>query len=130
MAEDVAPNSVPADGMGEIDLDGVVFYPWPDTPEFHAAVAEARARLDRAVQVECAFGNCVMDVDPVDGRVFGGMGPIGCGCESLPGWKSPYVDGKPMLGWAAKPVGRHGGRIAASRRKHAAHARWVESLNS
>jgi len=94
-----------------------------DVPELARAYSEARARYERAVARLCPFGNCEVLVDPIDRTVQGGMGPVGCGCDNLPGWRSRYYDGLPKPGWQAKPVGRHGGRIAASRRKHAAWRR-------
>jgi hypothetical protein len=92
-------------------------------PKFARIYAERKAKYDRAEQRLCAFGNCVMEVDPVDERVLSGVGPVGCGCEWLPGWRSQRYGGKAKPGWPAKPFGRHGGRIAASRRKHAKFAR-------
>lgn len=85
-------------------------------------------REERLVERLCPFGTCVTLTDPADNTVFGGWGSVGCGCDSLPGWRSKYYDGLPKPGVALKPVGRHGSRIARSRRKHAEHKRWVASL--
>lgn len=100
------------------------------TPEFREAYAQAQARSERQVDRRCPFGNCWTWIDPLDRTVVGGVGPVGCGCDSLPGWRSKYYEGLPKPGWAAKPVGRHGGKIAASRRKHARHARWLADLDA
>ena len=100
------------------------------TPEFRAAYADAEARSARQVDRRCPFGNCATFIDPLDGKITGGFGPVGCGCDTLPGWRSPYYDGLPKPGWSAKPVGRHGGRVAASRRKAREHARWLAAMEA
>jgi len=98
-------------------------------PGFPEAYAEANARGARSVTRLCPFGNCSVDIDPLDNAIIGAAGPVGCGCDNLPGWRSQHWDGLPKPGWHAKPNGRHGGRVAASRRKHADHARWLNDMN-
>ena len=95
---------------------------------FAAAYDLARERGARAVSRPCPFGSCQVDIDPLDGTIVSAVGPVGCGCGNLPGWRSQHWDGLPKPGWTVKAVGRHGGRIAASRRKHAEHGRWLEEL--
>lgn len=97
-------------------------------PAFRAAFEASTAKYARAVTRICPFGNCTVDIDPVDRTIMGGAGPVGCGCDSLPGWRSPYYEGLPKPGWAGKAVGRHGGRIAASQRKHADHVLWLSTF--
>ena len=116
--------------MNETDrTEADEFLSWIDnTPEFRAAYAQAQARADRQVDRPCPFGNCTTWIDPLDRTVCGGIGPVGCGCDSLAGWRAKHYDGLPKPGWNVKAVGRHGGKIAASRRKHAAHACWLTEL--
>lgn len=94
-----------------------------------ALAAEAAALYERAVYRPCPFGNCDTAIDPLGNTIASSAGPVGCGCDSLPGWRSRHYDGLPKPGWPAKPVGRHGSRIAASRAKHADHQRWLDDLH-
>ena len=88
---------------------------------------EARQRFDRAVAVPCPFGNCTLHLDPVDGTVHSSFGPVGCGCDILPGGSSPYYDQRPKRGWAGKARGRHGSRVQRSRARRARVARrWAD----
>lgn len=89
-----------------------------DTPEIRRMLAEARAQLGRAVAVDCAWGWCSNDVDPFDGVILGGAGPVMCPCENLPGWKSQYVAGRPKPPVPVKAAGRHGSRVQRSARRH------------
>ena len=98
------------------------------TPAEQAAYEHARAVYDRSEPHPCPFGACTVMVDPVTGKISGASGPVGCGCDNLPGWRSVHLAGLPKPGWNAKPVGRHGGRVAASRRKHADLATWQREL--
>ena len=83
------------------------------------AYQEAKARLDRAVPVDCGWGHCVNEVDPVDGKVIGGIGSPFCPCDRLPGWHCAYPAGQPRPAAPIKVAGRNGSRIQRSRRRHA-----------
>lgn len=99
-----------------------------DSPTYAAVLARVREQYARAVARPCPFGNCAVDIDPLDNTIISGVGPALCGCDNLPGWRATRWDGLPKPGWSAKPVGRHGGRIAASRRKHADLARFQREM--
>lgn len=89
-----------------------------DTPDNRRLLAQARARLDRAVAVDCAWGWCSNDVDPLDGVILGGMGPVMCPCEKVPGGNSRYVAGRAKPQTPVKVAGRHGSRVQRSNRRH------------
>lgn len=90
-----------------------------NSPENLAAKAEAKARYARSLHFPCAYGNCTVDFDPVEKRITGGFGPVGCACENTPGWDADHPEsrGKPTMAW--KAIGRHGSRVQRSRRRHA-----------
>lgn len=94
--------------------------------EFMDLLRVERDRLDRSFQRLCSWGTCEYSIDPVDNKIVSSIGIVGCACDGLPGWRSQYYDGLPKRGWNIKARGRHGGRIAQSRRKHAEHARWLK----
>lgn len=99
-----------------------------DDPKFVAAMLKEREAFERSTRRLCPFGTCEISVDPRNNKVFAAVGLVGCGCDNLPGWRSKYYEGLPKPGWDAKPVGRHGGRIAQSRRKHRKHRQFVDYL--
>lgn len=98
--------------------------------KFVTALIESREKYARSVARLCPFGTCEINIDPVDGKIFGAIGLVGCGCDVLPGWRSKYYEGLPKPGWDVKPVGKHGGRIARSRRKHKKHQCFLDYLYS
>lgn len=89
-------------------------------PLFAAELAEQAAREMRLVPVTCAWGWCTEGMDPIDGRLYGGGGPTACPHDHLPGWKSPYPQGRPRPATPAKARGRHGSRVHRSKRRHQA----------
>ena len=91
---------------------------WNDGPEMEQAMSEARAQLERCVRVPCAWNLCVHEVDPLDNKIIGGMGPVMCPCDHLKGWRSPYVAGQAKPRVPAKTGGRNGSRVQRSRRRH------------
>lgn len=82
------------------------------------AYQRAREEMRTARQVRCAYGNCTNLVSRFTGEIVAGMGPVGCACESTPGWRSKYPAGKGKPGWKGKVRGRNGSRIQRSRRRH------------
>lgn len=96
-------------------------------PAFARHYNEAKARLDRAEPVLCAWRNCVHDVDPEDGKIIGGMGPIACPCDHLPGWKSDRVEGQARPAAPVKARGRHGSRVQRSRKRHTLGS-WMDAF--
>jgi hypothetical protein len=99
-----------------------------EDPEFMKGYLHARKVMDRTYQVLCPWGRCEYSIDPVDNTIVTSIGPLGCGCDYFPGWKSKYYDGLPMPGFAVKPYGRHGSRIARKRKITAQHERWLDEL--
>jgi|JI10StandDraft_1071094.scaffolds.fasta_scaffold11205_10 hypothetical protein len=97
-------------------------------PKFVAALLKERAAFERSTRRLCPWGTCEVSIDPWNNKIFAAVGLVGCGCDNLPGWRSKYYEGLPKPGWDAKPVGRHGGRIARSRRKHRKHQRFCDYL--
>lgn len=89
------------------------------SPLYLAALERARARYARAVSVPCPWGWCSNDVDPLDGTVIGGFGPVECPCENLPGWRSERMAGRAKPQVPAKGRGRHGSRVQRSTARHA-----------
>ena len=87
------------------------------SPEFAKAYREAGERYERAVRVPCPFGRCFCEIDPLDGRIFGGVGDSLCGCDNLPGWRSSRYEGLPKPGWTGKARGRHGSRVQRSKHR-------------
>lgn len=87
-------------------------------PKIAEYMRQERERLDRGIPRNCPWGICEVLVDPIDNTITSTIGLVGCGCDNLPGWRSKYYEGLPKPGWNVKPVGRHGGRIARSRKKH------------
>ena len=87
---------------------------------YDRALVEAEAKFDRAVRRRCPFGRCIVDIDPLDGKIFGGMGDPYCGCDNLPGWRSKHYDGLPKPGWTGNARGRHGSRVQRSHRRRVA----------
>lgn len=122
------------DPVEDFDEDRIPAWMDTDDPvkraEIRAAMREARARFARLINRPCPFGNCRVLIDPVDNTVEPFFGLAGCGCSMLPGRNARHYDGLPKPGWNTKPVGRHGGRIARSRHKHASHARWLKDVNA
>lgn len=100
-----------------------------NNPAFVAALAQARAELDRAVEVRCGWGACVNEVDPLTGRILGGVGPAGCPCEWYPGGWSTRHEGRPQPRVLTKVRGRHGSRIQRSIRRHTPPA-WMVGLRA
>lgn len=88
-------------------------------PAFARAYRKAEARAKREIQVSCAWGNCTHMVDPLDGKIVSGIGPMLCPCDHLPGWSSPRVQGQAKPAVPVKVGGRHGSRVQRSRRRHA-----------
>lgn len=84
-------------------------------PVMLQALADARARRDRAVTYTCAWGTCVAEFDPVERRITGGYGQAFCGCECLPGWRARHPEGRPKPSVPVKARGRHGSRVQRSR---------------
>lgn len=78
----------------------------------------AVSRAQRSIEIACPWGNCSNSYDPLTREIWAGMGPVGCPCESLPGWRSPHPEGRPRPAVPAKPRGRHGSRVQRSRRRH------------
>ena len=107
-----------------IELDAYFDKLVADNPTLYQMIWRERAKLARSIPRPCPWGSCEICVDPVDNKIVSAIGPVGCGCDNLSGWKSSYYEGLPKPGWAAKPFGRHGGRIARSRKKTADHNRW------
>lgn len=87
-----------------------------------------RERLARGIPRLCPWGCCEVLVDPIDNQITTTIGLVGCGCDNLPGWRSKYYEGLPKPGWNIKPVGRHGGKIARSRKKHREHENYMNEL--
>lgn len=81
-----------------------------DDPACAAAYAKAKAELDAAIQVACPWSACVHDVSATTGKILGGMGPVACPCDLLPGSRSRRVDGLPKPSVPVKNRGRHGSR--------------------
>lgn len=99
---------------------------WRDHPEEMQAARDRYASLVRSV---CAFGNCTVLVDS-SGRNAGGAGPVGCACEKR--W-TQWPDQTYKPAFPAKVRGRHGSRVARSRRRHAdigpdGIENWVRNL--
>ena len=91
------------------------------------ALADARARRDRLIEIRCAWGTCVELYDPVERVSTGGWGRSLCGCDNLPGWRSRHPEGKPKPAAAVKVRGRHGSRIQRSR---ARRREWLALLRN
>lgn len=89
------------------------------TPEGEAALAHARARAERAVHVRCAWGWCLVEVDPLDGTSESFFGPVDCPCEHLPGWRAARMEQRPKPQVPVKRRGRHGSRVQRSTHRHA-----------
>lgn len=89
---------------------------------------QERKRLERGVPRNCPWGCCEILIDPLDNKIITSIGLVGCGCDNLPGWRSRYYEGLPKRGWNVKPVGRHGGKIARSRKKHREHAQYLRDM--
>lgn len=88
------------------------------SPLYRAALERARARYERSMSVPCAWGWCSNDVDPLDGTVISGMGPVECPCENLPGWRSERMAGRAKPQMPVKARGRHGSRVQRSTKRH------------
>lgn len=99
-----------------------------EDPVIMKYMIEERVRLGRGIARSCPWGICEVLVDPIDNQITSTIGLIGCGCDNLPGWKSKYYEGLPKPGWDVKPVGRHGGRIARSRKKHREHKQYQQHI--
>lgn len=121
----MSPDAHP--GLELVDAPG-----WDLSPQERAELEEAleqdRLAFERSSVRRCAFGHCTVHEDPVTGEELARFGPVGCGCDNLPGWDSRHRAGRPKPGWQVKAAGRHGGRIAASRRKRADLAQWQREL--
>lgn len=89
------------------------------TPEGQAELARARARAERAVHVRCAWGWCLVEVDPLDGTAESFFGPVECPCENLPGWNASRMEQRPKPQVPVKGTGRHGSRVQRSTQRHA-----------
>lgn len=89
-----------------------------DTPQMRALIEQERIRYERSVPVPCAWGWCTNDVDPVDGTVLSGFGPVECPCENLPGWRASRVAGRAKPQVPVKVRGRHGSRVQRSSSRH------------
>ena len=90
-----------------------------DDPEVKRAYDEAAARMDRSIEVLCAWGTCTHFLDPADGKIHSGWGDPFCGCDNLPGWRSTRAEGLPKPAAPAKVRGRHGSRVQRSRHRRA-----------
>lgn len=110
--------TAPTTDREESDEFGAFLAEQMKDPTFARHYRQASARAARAVQVPCAWGNCRHDVDPVNGTILGSVGPVGCPCDNLPGWRSARVAGQARPAVPAKPRGRHGSRIQRSRLRH------------
>lgn len=96
-------------------VEGTTLSGWfRDTPKMRALLEEARARLDRAVAVPCAWGWCTNDYDPVDRMIIGGVGPMECPCDNLSGWNAKRPEGRARPQAPVKARGRHGSRVQRS----------------
>src|SRR5690349_2459141 len=104
-------------GMSEACELTTLMDEWMRDPEFVAAYEKEKARLDSATRVSCHFGHCFHDVDTT-GHILGGMGPVMCPCDHLPGWKAPRPAGQARPAAPVKARGRHGSRVARSRLRH------------
>ena len=71
----------------------------------------------------CSWRTCTVYV--ADGEITGGMGDPLCGCDNLPGWKSPYPAGTPKPQAPVKARGRHGSRVQRSARRRIEWRRMV-----
>jgi hypothetical protein len=81
--------------------------------------AWARWAFDGGQQLICPWGNCTHSACPDCGRLTGnGVGLAGCPCDTLPGWDARFYASLPKPHPPMKAKGRHGGRVAASARKH------------
>lgn len=80
------------------------------SPAERAAIDAERRELDEALRVPCAWGLCTQEVSRATGKILGGMGPVGCPCDLLPGWRSKYPAGTPKPAAPVKARGRHGSR--------------------
>lgn len=78
----------------------------------------------------CPFGRCCIAVQGT--IIVFAYGPVDCECSNMDGWRSRHYEGLPKRRWNVKPVGRHGGKIQASKRKHEKFAkdwRWWLDLD-
>lgn len=107
-------------------LDDLIGEEIAKSPAFAKAYREAGEQMERAVRRRCPFGHCVCDIDPLDGKIFGGIGDPFCGCDNLPGWRSSHYEGLPKPGWSGKARGRHGSRVQRSRRRRREWLRMVQ----
>lgn len=87
-------------------------------PVDRAAVAHWLEEYRNAIVTLCAWGYCTVETSSTTGKVIGGMGPVECPCDHLPGWKSQYAAGQPKPAVPVKARGRHGSRVQRSRRRH------------
>ena len=98
---------------------------WEDAYE---VLGKINASMNVPVEeVTCPFGNCVVEVEAGTGLVHAAYGPVGCACDYLPGWRSKHYEGLPKPGWDVKAVGRHGGRIARSKRLRREYAAYLDA---
>lgn len=107
----------------EIEIDDF-FTRLMEDPEFVRILAQEREKLDRCYQVPCPWGTCEISIDPLTNRIEMSIGVVGCPCDNTRGWRSKYYQGLGKPGWNAKPYGRHGGKIAKSRRQVKDLERW------
>ena len=99
-----------------------------EDPKFMEEYLASRKVMDRCYHVLCPWQRCEISIDPVTNVIVTAIGPVGCGCDNRPGWRSKYYEGLPKPSWMAKPQGRHGGRIAAGRRREAEHEKFLDHL--
>lgn len=76
----------------------------------------------------CPFGRCSIGVQ--DNVILFDSSPFGCECSKMDGRKPRHYEGLSKPRWNVKPVGRHGGKIQAAKRKHEKFAEdWRSRLD-
>lgn len=58
------------------------------SPAMHRGYMAALERSEREIERDCWAGNCTEFYDPVEKRVTGGWGPVGCPCDT---YKYPTI---------------------------------------
>lgn len=102
------------------DIDAILTEIWDNDPQLMKFFQEAQEELEAATYRLCPWRNCEVAISSTTGKIISTIGPVGCGCDSM----APYWDGLPKPGFNIKARGKHGGRIARSRRRMKRYYVW------